>query len=176
MRDDLQQAMSSQIKGLVFVPSEQEAQLLLIIERVRHEERIGPERAQTVTYAWTDVNMVAAVLLMPKHASYIYEQVSGSAEIDYGYVVQWVAGKNGRNESVVRGKVGGQYSRCQNQRIQNVYGGVTAADFVANEDMNRRCSGPREISIDSLRTEVLTKILDAVKEIPQIKAVDQING
>lgn len=175
LRDDLQNMIGAHARGLEFVPSEGEASLLLTVERIRHDEREQPERTQTVTYSWTDVNMVAAVLLMPKNASYLFEQVSGGAEIDYGYVVSWTFKPAERGETVVRGKVGGPYSRCQNRRIQNVFGGVSSADFVANDDMARRCSGRQDVSMDSLRSEIIEKILDAVKEIPQIKNVDELN-
>ena len=68
----------------------------------------------------------------------------------------------------MRGKVGGTYARCENARIQNVFGGVTSAGFVANDDMQRRCNGQRSVQVEDLRRDVLSKILESVKNVPQI--------
>jgi hypothetical protein len=78
-------------------------------------------------------------------------------------------------DEIVRGKVGGEYRRCQNARIQNVFGGVTSADFVANDDMQQRCSGQNSASVEDLRKDILSKIVNNVLKIPPIKAVHKVN-
>lgn len=173
--DDIQQALRSQLRGIDWVTETGPKVTILGIERVRNEERIFPERTQTITYADYQVNLISAALLMPQNASYLYEIVSGGAEIEYGYVVDSVLDDKTGYEYVIRGKVGGEYQRCQNARIQNVFGGVNPATFVANDDQRRRCSGSSSTSIDHLRNEVLSKVVEGVREVPIIKAAEHLN-
>ena len=119
--------------------------------------------------------MLSAVLLMPRNASYLYEVVSGGAEIEYGYVVSAFADGKSIYDEVIRGRVGGQYRRCQNARIQNVFGGVSSAGFVANNDMQQRCSGPSSATIEKLREDVFSKVVDSVLMVPPIKVVHELN-
>jgi len=112
---------------------------------------------------------------MPSNASYLYDVVSGGAEIEYGYVVSAVADSKTIYDEVIRGKVGGEYRSCQNARIQNVFGGVSSAGFVANDDMQRRCAGPSSASIDELRKEIFSKVVDGVLKVPPIKVAHELN-
>ena len=114
-------------------------------------------------------------MLMPRNASYIYETVSGGSTIEYGYVISAVIDGKTVADDLIRGKVGGEYKRCQNSRIQNVFGGTTSAGFVANDDMRQRCSGPSSISIEQLRQEIFSKVLDGVLKIPSIKRAHELN-
>jgi hypothetical protein len=173
--EDLLQTFRTQIRGVEWVTALGEKITTLTIERVRYEERTLPERSQTITYAAHEVNLVSAVLLMPRNASYIYEVISGGAEIEYGYVITAVVDNKTVHDEIVRGKVGGEYQRCQNQRIQNVFGGVSPAGFEANDDMRHRCSGPNSNSIDELRSQVLLRLAEGVLKVPSIKAVHDLN-
>jgi hypothetical protein len=112
---------------------------------------------------------------MPRNASYLYEVVSGGAEIEYGYVISAIVDGKMVHDEVVRGKVGGEYQRCQNSRIQNVFGGVSSANFVANDDMKQRCASPSSASIEELRKDVFSKIVDGVLKVPKIKLVHDLN-
>lgn len=173
--DDIKQALRAQIRGVDWVPDAGLNVTILGIERVRNDERTLPERTLTITYAQHQVNLISAALLMPRNASYLYEVVSGGAEIEYGYVVSAITDGKTAYDKVIRGKVGGEYRHCQNARIQNVFGGVNPADFVANEDQQQRCSGPSATSMDQLRNEVLSKVVEGVKEVPAIKAAESLN-
>jgi hypothetical protein len=112
---------------------------------------------------------------MPRNASYLYEVVSGGAEIEYGYVVSVVVDGKTILDDVIRGRVGGEYRRCQNTRIQNVFGGVSSAGFVANDDMQSRCSGPSSVPVEDLRKEVLSKVMQGVLNVATIKAAQELN-
>jgi hypothetical protein len=112
---------------------------------------------------------------MPRNASYIYEVVSGGAELEYGYVVTATVDGKVIYDELIRVKVGGQYRRCQNARIQNVFGGTSSAGFVANDDMRQRCAGPSSVSIEQLRQEVFSKIIDGVLKVPPIKLAHELN-
>lgn len=173
--DDIQQMLRANLKGVDWVTELGPKVLVLGIERVRHDERTLPERTQTITYAQHQVSLLSAALLMPRNASYLYEVISGGAEIEYGYVVDAVADGKTVYDKVIRGRVGGEYQRCQNARIQNVFGGVNPADFVANDDQQQRCSGASAASMDRLRREVLSKVVDGVRELPVVRAAEALN-
>lgn len=175
LSEDLLQALRNRVCGVEWVPSVDPKTIILVIERLRNDEKTLQERSRTITYAQHEVNLLSAALLMPRNASYLYEVVSGGAEIEYGYVVSAVADGKKIYDEVIRGKVGGEYRRCQNARIQNVFGGVSSADFVANEDMQQRCSGPSSVSIDELRKDILSKIVDGVLKVPPIKVAHELN-
>jgi len=174
--DDLMAVASRKIRGVEWVKNEGQKITTVVVERIRNDEKTIPERSQTITYAQHEVDIVAAALLMPKNASYIYEVVTGGAEIEYGYVITAMADGKITHEEVVRGKAGGESTRCQNARVQNVFGGVTSAGFSANDDMKRRCGGSSTpSSIDALRQEVLDKIVDGVLAVPAIKISNDVN-
>jgi len=141
--------------------------------RVRNDEKILPERSQTITYDQSEINFLGAVLLMPCNVSYLYEVISGGAEIEYGFVVSAAADGSSIYDEVIREKVGGEYRRCQNVRIQNVFGGVSSATLVANNDMQRRCSGPRSVSIEELRKDIFSNVVDGVLSVPSIKVAHE---
>jgi hypothetical protein len=173
--EDLLQIFHDRIRGIDWVSATGPETTTVIIEQVRNNEKTLPEQTQTITYAQHEVNLVNAVLLMPKNASFLYEVVSGGIEIEYGYVISEV--EDGRTicEEVIRGKVEAEYRRCQNARIRNVFGGITSANFVANKDMQQRCSGPTSVSMEDLRKEVFLEIADGVLKIPPIKTAHELN-
>lgn len=139
----------------------------ITIERVRHTEAT-PERRDTVTYAQYEVNLVAAALLMPRNASYMYDISATEASIDYGYVVSVEGGDAPKYENVVRGTLKSESVRCSNARIQNVFGGTTSAGFVANEGMSRRCQSGGGKSLDELRREIMQDVIVALAQAPQL--------
>ncbi len=175
LTEDLRQVLRDRIRGIEWVPSSGPRTIALTIERVRNDEKVFPEQSQTITYAQHEVDTLNAVLLMPSNASYIYEVISGGAEIEYGYVVSAITDGKPIHDEIVRGKVGEKYRRCQNSRIQNVFGGTSSAGFVANDDMRRRCSGPSSSSMEKLRQDILSKIVDGVLKVPSIKLVHDLN-
>lgn len=174
--DDIKQLLDRRAnQGVIWMANPDPQGLTVSVERIRHDERIRPESAQTITYSQHQVNLLGAALLMPQNASYLYELVSGGSEIDYGYVVTAYRGGTKIHDQVVRGKAGGDYARCQNPRIQNVFGGVSSAGFVANDDMNRRCTSTGAVSMDRLRGEVLEKIVEEILRVQPIKTARELN-
>lgn len=143
---------------------------MLTVERLRHDERIKPESTETVIYRQHEVDFVSAVMLMPQNASYAYDIRSGGAEIDYGYALTAEHGGKQIADELIRGKFASDYAKCQNARIQNVFGGVTRAEFIANADMRARCREGSQ-SIDELRAHVLDRIVQKIAQIEPIRAV-----
>lgn len=173
--DDIISRLNQDIRGVTWVSTEQPGALELVVERVRDNEKVLPLESRTVTYSYGQVDILKAALLMPRNASYLFDLKTGGAELDYGYVVS--AWKNGvkLKESVLRGKLGGSYHKCENPRIVNVFGGISSASFTANSDMESACSGQQEISMDALRTELLGKISGDVVAMPEISEVHSMN-
>jgi len=169
--DDVLTQLSRDIHGVTWLPASQGGALELIVERVRDSEKEIPAQSRTVTYSYSQVDTLSAVLLMPKNASYQFDLKTGGAELDYGYVVStWRDGKK-LSENVVRGKLGGEFKKCENPRVVNVFGGVSSAEFMANDDMRAACTNQEAVSIDSLRAQVLEKISAEVLSVPEISEV-----
>ena len=175
LADDVMGVLRREIRGVEWLTNPDPKAITLVIERLRNDERILAEQTQTITYAQYQVNVVEALLLMPRNASFLFEQISGGAEIEYGYVVTAQVNGVRVHDEVLRGKVGGESRRCQNARIQNIFGGVQPASFVANPDMARRCTGIATVSIDELRQQVLAKVAAGALNVPAIRAVHLLN-
>jgi len=173
--DDVGARLLQNIRGVSWVPNEKPGAIELVVERVRDTEKVLPVESRTVTYSYAQVDILKAALLMPKNASYQYELKSGGAELEYGYVIS--AWKNGvkLSENVLRGKLGGSYRKCESARVVNVFGGVTSAGFIANADMERACASQSEVSMDGLRSELLTKISEEVLKMPEVSEVHTMN-
>jgi hypothetical protein len=173
--DDLGSALGKSVYGVAWLSGPGKDAVQVVVDRVRYTEKEAPQATRTVTYSYGQVDILSAALLMPKNASYQFDLRTGGAEIEYGYVVSsWRDGKK-LSEGVVRGKVGGEYRKCENARVINVFGGVSAAGFMANDDMRRACSGPTTVSIEDLRGQVLEKITAEVHLIPEIERVHSMN-
>lgn len=174
---DLSDALKKSFERIIFEPAPGPGITTVTLEKIRHEERSTPERSETVTYAQHEVNIISAALLMPKNASYIYEVVKGANEVEYGFAL--TAAYDGRtiHDALLRGKVGGAYTRCTNARIQNVFGGVSSAGFVANGDMQSRCysgsSSPK--TLEELRSDVIEKMVEGILKVPTLNAAYDAN-
>lgn len=173
--DDVSARLSQDIHGVTWLPELQPGAMEVVVERIRDSEKVLPVESRTVTYSYGQVDILSAALFMPKNASYQFDLKSGGAELDYGYVVStW---KNGvkLDERVLRGKLGGSFRKCENPRVINVFGGVSSAGFMANDDMKQACSNQKDVSMDGLRSELLEKISADVLKAPEISEVNSMN-
>jgi hypothetical protein len=168
LADDVKAVVQRRTPGLVWVDAEDRNALSITVEKVRHEERVNPERHETVTYAQHQVDLGYALMMMPRNASYIYDIAASGASIDYGYVVTVEGGGSAKYETVVRGTASGEEIRCTNARVQNVFGGTQAATFVANQDMATRCNGGNGKSMARLRADIYDAVVDAIRSAPQV--------
>lgn len=175
LEEDLRKALDLRIRGLEWVDSPGDGVVELAIEKVRHVESNIPESSQTISYARHQVNLVGGVLLMPNNSSYLYELIQGGASIEYGYVVTARGEDAIVHNEVVRGNVRQEYARCQNARIQNVFGGVTPANFVANRDMETRCNRASSVSMEDMRSQVYSAVAEEVLRIKPIRNVHDLN-
>jgi hypothetical protein len=169
LKEDIAKAASS--GGAVqWVSADTPASIVVTVEKLRHNESVEQNRTETITYATYQVDVLKAALLMPRNASYIYEVVSSGISIEYGYVV--TATENGKpiHDEVIRGTVNSTGNRCLNARVQNVFGGVAPASFVANNDMQSRCGGQSVESIEALRSKVYDQVAASILKVPTLKA------
>ncbi len=176
LREDLLVVLRSDLKGIDFVDADDPQALTLIVERLRFNESKLPDRTQTVTYARYEVNFAAALLLMPNNSSYLYEMTTGGAEIEYGFAVKATQFGKPVSDELVRDRLTSTYTTCTNARVQNVFGGVQRADFVANADMAQRCSGNGiQTDLDSMRTQIYHRIAERVAKIAPVARVQELN-
>ncbi|WP_220456159.1 hypothetical protein, partial [Cupriavidus necator] len=68
---------------------------------------------------------------------------------------------------LVRGTLNRTYSTCANSRIVNVFGGISSADFIANDNMRADCSGT-PVEVSEVRKEVEVLLLDAIAKQPML--------
>lgn len=139
----------------------------ITIEKARLEERQLPNTKQTITYAQHEVNLVSAVMLMPRNASYVFDYEKGGLELEYGYVLKIIQGCKILLDELIRGTLTKNFVSCSNQKVVNVFGGTTRADFTANSEMASMCSGATNSppSIQQLRKQVLKLVVDKIVSV-----------
>ncbi|KAA0573336.1 hypothetical protein FZ983_30450 [Azospirillum sp. B21] len=154
--------------NLTFIKNGQAA-VNVSVKKLQWDERASPQQTQTVTYSQTDVNLLAAALLMPRNASYIYEVSSGGVQLSYAFEVKATSKGAPAFDELVRDRASREWRSCSNARIQNVFGGVQRADFVANDHMQTVCgNGGSPSSPDALRSEAISRLVTAIGRIPGI--------
>lgn len=141
----------------------------LSVKKLQWDERTAQPRTETVSYRYTEVNVLAAVLLMPENATYHYEYSTGGVELSYAFEVKATGKGVTPSDDLVRDRAAREWHSCSNSRVQNVYGGIQRADFVANDHMQRLCgSAGSPPSPDALRLEAIGKLVAAIGRIPAI--------
>lgn len=172
----LEEDLSTKIKRLspnIVLTQDEDPMITLTVKRLQWDERRTPERAQTVMYSSGQVDFASAVLFMPRNASYIYEVTSGGIELAYAYEVKAQGKGQSLFNKLIREKTSREWHSCSNARIQNVFGGVQPASFVANAHMQQICSGGGSpVSVEQLRDDALDAVVRAIREVPAVsKAV-----
>ncbi|MEH6519288.1 MAG: hypothetical protein V7742_21635 [Halioglobus sp.] len=127
--------------GIEFVDSIKQSNYIMEIDKRRLSERETPHKTETIRYSKYEVDTMNAVLFMPKGASYIYELHSGGHSLSYKYSVEITPTAGESSKYTLTGKTEDNYQYCDGARVQNVFGGVQAANFSANDNMRSRCSG-----------------------------------
>lgn len=171
LKEDLLKALKSRVKGVTWVEESGPSVITIEIEKVRHDENARPPYTETVTYSQGQVNFFAGALLMPRNASYLFDISKSESMIEYGYIIRIA----GTEEILVRGQEKGTSVNCMNARIQNVFGGVSPAGFVANNDMQSRCSGSGNKDMQAIRNNVYKKIAESVLKAPKVNSVHVAN-
>ena len=113
----------------------------ITVGKLALEYRETPEHKQTIVYRDYEVDLLGAVLLMPKNASYQYEYVTEGGEIEAAFLIRVERGGKVITDRVFRTHFEQSFSACENARIVNVFGGSNRAEFIANDDMKVKCAG-----------------------------------
>jgi hypothetical protein len=138
--------------------------LNITVKRLQWDEKREPDRVTPIVYSQSDVNLFAAALLMPRNASYLYDLTTGGAEISYAFEVKIIGKGSAAQEELIRNRVSRTWNSCSNARIQNAFGGVQRADFVANQHMQQMCrSSGGPIGFDTLRGEALDSVVGPIR-------------
>jgi hypothetical protein len=175
LQEDLVAGLRRELKGIEFVQDDGPQVVTVTVERLRYNENRMQDRTETITYRQYEVNLAGALLLMPQNASYLYEVTTSSGEIEYGFSVK--AAQSGKliADDLIRDRITYSNNKCSNARIQNVFGGVQRAEFVANDDMVRRCNASYlSRGMDDLRTEVYSRVTAKIGALPPIARVQAI--
>jgi len=142
---------------------------VITLHKRRFKERELPDRTQTVRYSQSEVNLLSAALLMPQNATYLYDVSTGGFSISYAFDVKLTQADKTLEDKKIKGKREEKYSYCSEARIRNVFGGVSSAGFVANPDMQSRCSkNTRSVDEDAVYGEVMAGIAAQILSFPPI--------
>ncbi|MBF0334954.1 MAG: hypothetical protein HQL40_15115, partial [Alphaproteobacteria bacterium] len=153
--------------SLVVIKGGQEPNVVVKLKRLQWDERRIQDKIQPVIYDQYQVNLLSAVLLMPKNASYIYDVSTGGIELSYAFEVTATGKAFPPYAKLIRDRVTRQWQTCSNARIQNVFGGVQPANFVANEHMQQTCGSTQALATpDQLRDVVIDALAREIGQIP----------
>lgn len=144
--------------------------LNVVINELGYDEHELHETRETKIISYDKVDTMKAVFFMPRNASYMYEVVSGGAEIEYAYEItaQNVDEDGEIFNKLIRDTESSSYRECTNKRVQNVFGGIQAAEFIANNDMQNDCTGGNRLDLRELRKRVISRLADEIANIPAI--------
>lgn len=170
--EDLASKVRQLSGNITLVTSGESAAVTVTVRKLQWEERREPERTQPVVYPDYDVNIVAAVMLMPRNASYIYDLTTGGVELAYAFEIKAVGKTMAPYDKLLRDKANRSWRSCSNARIQNVFGGIQRADFIANDHMRQTCNnGGAPVGPEDLRDSALAEAARTIRAIPAIERV-----
>lgn len=176
---DLGAVLKSRASGihLVKAATGADSTVRVILSRLRYEERVQPEQRNTISISQTEIGVVRAALLMPRNATYMYDAVTKSVEIDYAFELK--ASQKGVDlpSVLLRDRAMQQTHLCSNFRVQNVFGGSEPVTWYANDRMQADCggsAGSAAASIDVVRQQVLAALAQAILTLPPIAKTVQL--
>lgn len=141
----------------------------LIVRNLKVVEKEIPERTKIIRYSYYQVDIMKAALLMPKHASYVFDEIAGGMKIRYSGILELSQNGVVADTQRISDSVEELYSYCDDARVINAFGGVEPADFIPNSDMQNRCSQTaRSIDIDKINERVINEVLDMIKTLRPI--------
>lgn len=121
------------------------------------------ENTKTVSYQQYEVKLLAAVLLMPRNATYQFEYSEGGYQYEYAFDLKLGRRKSGDSQRVIRDSGRITWSSCKNMRIVNVFGGTQPASFIANQGMQSMCAANRErVDQAEVRAHIVEGLTDQI--------------
>lgn len=168
LQEDLGAKLRSISPAISLAENGQQPTATIHVKKLQWEERQAPERTQPVMYSRGQVDLLAAAMLMPRNASYLYDLTTGGIELAYAFDIKVQSKGVAAYDTLLRDKINKQWRTCSNARIQNVFGGVEPATFVANDHMQQTCHGGEPMNAEQVRDEALNRVMKSIKEIPAI--------
>jgi hypothetical protein len=163
VEEDVIEALRRKSDLLMVTREDRPSAIVVLIRELQFEERQEQDRTQTIVLNDYDVDVMKAVLLMPRNASYLYDYSEGGAEIAYAYEIVVSQGGRAIFEKLIRKSVKRSYTSCSNPRIRNVFGGIQRADFWANDAVRSRCQNAgQRVRTSDLRQDVMTELTAAI--------------
>lgn len=169
--EDLADRLKPLAPALTIRQNSTDTTAVIKIKKIQWDESRQPDHTQTVIYGQGDVDFLAAVMLMPRNSSYLFDVSTGGISLNYAFEVSYDAKAQPHFDKLVREQASRSWTTCSNARIQNVFGGVQPASFVANPRMQQICNGGSSVTIQELRSEALSRIVTAISSIPQVESV-----
>lgn len=165
---DLREALSVASDTIRVVETQQKA-AIITVEELQYQERQIQETSETIAYPRYEVSTGAALMLMPRDSTYMFDRRRGGIEIAYAYSIEVKNSTGNIHREVFRNQEKSTYTTCANQRIKNVFGGESAAQFVANDDMRSKCSDSTgKVSFEELRKRIIRGLADHIVRIPSL--------
>lgn len=134
------------------------------IKEIGIKEKERPERKETIRYGRFDVNLGGSLLYMPKNSTYAYDLTTGGVELHYEYEINIQKNRALVLSEKLSGNAVAEYGFCNDARIINVFGGIQPAGFVANTDMQSRCSKGQSANFNDAYSKIARTITDKVTD------------
>lgn len=143
--------------------------LTIVIKELELTERSTPESTQTTVVDYYNVNIMAAVLLLPRNASVLFDVRRGGAALEFAYEIVVKVDDRIVETKLVRDRLGAEYHECSNMRFQNVFGGVGAFNLYPNPQVESFCrSGGSRVSPSSLKEKALDQLTRAIMDMKSV--------
>lgn len=128
----------------------------------------GIEQRDTITYDRGQVNLAAALFLMPINSVYQFEYMHGSDDFTYAYEVALSQSGAEVKRKLVGGRKTFQWSSCGSPMIINAFGGVNRISIMANGAMEEMCSRPgpgmiKQVATNAALSDVAVKVVKMIR-------------
>lgn len=144
--------------------------LAIIVREHELREETRPQSRRTVVVPNHEVDILAAVLLLPRGASVLFDVVEGGAALTYAYEI--VVMQDGRPvwDKLIRDTARSSWHRCEGMRAQNVFGGLHGFSQFPNQQAANFCnSSGAQTTPDQLRREAQRRIANEIASAPPIR-------
>jgi hypothetical protein len=144
--------------------------LAIVVREHEIREEAQPQTRRTVVVPNHEVDILAAVLLLPRGASVLFDVVEGGASLTYAYEI--VVTQDGRPvwDKLVRDTARSSWHRCEGMRAQNVFGGLHGFNQFPNQQAANFCnSSGAQTTPEQMRREAQRRIANEIANAPPIR-------
>lgn len=147
------------------------ASLTVVIRELQLDERNTPPGTQTVVVDHSAVDIMTAVLLLPRNASVLFDVTKGESSLEYAYELILMVNGKPAGEKLLRDRTKENWHQCSNLRYQNVFGGVGALGVWPNQQVQSFCqSGQEPVSPAKLKSRAHQTIVNSILAFDPVAA------